>query len=107
MEITGLEALGKFNSLEAYKNSVFSKTDTENNSSSFDALLNSALEMINETNSYSNAAAQAEISYAAGEDLSTTDVLVAQMKASMSLQYTVAVRNAVMDAYKEIMQITF
>ena len=38
---------------------------------------------------------------------STTDVQVAQTKANMSLQYTVAVRNAVLDAYKELMQLQF
>ena len=33
------------------------------------------------------------------------ELQVAQQKANLSLQYTVAVRNAVVDAYKEIMQI--
>ena len=31
----------------------------------------------------------------------------AQQKANISLQYTVAVRNAVLDAYKEIMNLQF
>ena len=38
---------------------------------------------------------------------STHDLQVAQMKANISLQYTVAVRNAVIEAYKEIMQMQF
>ena len=37
----------------------------------------------------------------------THDLQVAQMKANISLQYTVAVRNAVIEAYKEIMQLQF
>ncbi len=38
---------------------------------------------------------------------SLSDLLVAQTKANVSLQYTVAVRNAVVDAYKEIMNLQF
>ena len=76
-------------------------------SGSFDSLLKSAMEMISETNRYSNEAAEAELSYAMGLTNSTHDLQVTQMKANISLQYTVAVRNAVMDAYREIMQMQF
>lgn len=73
----------------------------------FDTLLSSAMDMIKETNQYSNEAAEAEMAYALGITNSTHDLQVAQMKAGISLQYTVAVRNAVMDAYKEIMTMQF
>ena len=76
-------------------------------SGSFDSLLKSAMEMISETNRYSNEAQEAELAYAMGLTNSTHDLQVAQMKANISLQYTVAVRNAVMDAYREIMQMQF
>ena len=74
---------------------------------SFDSLLKSAMDMISETNRYSNEAQEAELAYAMGLTNSTHDLQVAQMKANISLQYTVAVRNAVMDAYREIMQMQF
>ena len=65
------------------------------------------MDMLRETNDYSNQAGEAELAYAMGITNSTHDLQVAQMKANISLQYTVAVRNAVIDAYKEIMQMQF
>ncbi|MDE7299269.1 MAG: flagellar hook-basal body complex protein FliE [Lachnospiraceae bacterium] len=82
------------------------ETQTGKNTA-FETLFQSALEMINETNDLSYKAKEAELSYAMGLTNSTTDVQVAQWKANISLQYTVAVRNAVLDAYKEIMQLQF
>ena len=75
--------------------------------SSFDALLNSAIGMVKETENYSNAAEEAELAYALGLNDNVTDLMIAQTKANVSLQYTVAVRNAVVEAYKEIMQLQF
>lgn len=99
---------GKLSMLEGYADSIL-KANTDENiaGSSFDSLLESAKKMISETNDYTNEAAEAELSYAMGITNSTHDLQVAQMKASISLQYTVAVRNAVLDAYKEIMQMQF
>ena len=74
---------------------------------SFDALLSSAMTMLKETNQYTNEASEAELKYAMGLTNNTHELQVAQMKANISLQYTVAVRNAVLDAYREIMQMQF
>jgi flagellar hook-basal body complex protein FliE len=63
--------------------------------------------MVKETNNYTNAAEEAETAYALGLTDNTHDLQVAQQKANLSLQYTVAVRNSVMDAYKEIMNLQF
>ena len=63
--------------------------------------------MIKETNDYSNAAQEEEIKFALGESDSIHDLQIAQQKANISLQYTVAVRDAFLSAYKEIMNITF
>ena len=80
---------------------------TENRNSAFEGIFQSAKDLINETNSYTNAAEAAETSYALGLTDSTSDLQVAQQKANLSLQYTVAIRNNVMDAYKEIMNLQF
>ncbi|MDD5937178.1 MAG: flagellar hook-basal body complex protein FliE [Clostridiales bacterium] len=79
----------------------------EDRNATFETLFQSALNMIKETNAYSNAAEKAEMDYAMGLTTNTHDVQIAQNKANISLQYTVAVRNAVLDAYKEIMQLQF
>ena len=98
----------KLQTLDGYADSILIKnTDDDVRSGSFDSLLKSAMTMIEETNRYTNEASEAELSYAMGLTNSTHDLQVAQMKANISLQYTVAVRNAVIDAYKEIMQLQF
>ena len=98
---------GKLTRLDGYTNSILSKEPSTDKTESFDSLLKSAMDMISETNEYSNQAGEAELAYAMGITNSTHDLQVAQMKANISLQYTVAVRNAVIEAYKEIMQMQF
>lgn len=73
--------------------------------SAFDSILDSAVQLISETNAYSNAAEEEELKFATGETDSIHDVMIAQQKANVSLQYTVAVRDAFVTAYKEIMNL--
>ncbi|MCI8750750.1 MAG: flagellar hook-basal body complex protein FliE [Lachnospiraceae bacterium] len=73
--------------------------------SAFSTILDSAANLITETNAYSNAAEEEEIKLALGETDSIHDLQIAQQKANVSLQYTVAVRDAFMSAYKEIMNL--
>lgn len=84
-----------------------SKKLTGANTETFEALLNSAMGMIQEAEEATNQAEQAELEYMLGLNDSVTDLLVAQEKANMAIQYTVAVKNAVTQAYQEIMQIQF
>ena len=76
------------------------------NDGSFSSILDVAMNMINETNDYQNAAESAEIQFALGESESTHELAVAQQKANLALEYTVAVRDKVIEAYKEIMNMT-
>lgn len=77
------------------------------NSTGFEALFQSALSLIEETDYLTNKAEEEEIKYAIGQSDSIHDLQVAQQKANLSLQYTIAVRSAVVDAYKEIMNLQF
>lgn len=79
---------------------------SEENNENFSSFLNAALNMINETNDYQNAAESAEIQFALGESASTHELAVAQQKANLALQYTIAVRDKVLEAYKEIMNMS-
>lgn len=81
--------------------------NSNDNNSAFSTLFDSAVNMINETNDYSNAAQEEEIKYALGESDSIHDLQIAQQKANISLQYTVAVRNAFLQGYKELMNLQF
>lgn len=100
-----ITSLGSLDSINAYKNNGTSSISTGNDT--FELLFNSALSMINDTNQLTNAAEEEEMKYALGISTSTHDLQIAQSKANISLQYTVAVRNKVVEAYKEIMNLQF
>lgn len=72
--------------------------------SMFDAMLNSAIDNISTVNELSEAGKEEKIKVAIGESENTHDLTIALEKASTALQYTVAVRDKFMAAYKEIMQ---
>ena len=72
-------------------------TQQSNSAESFDNILATAMNMVKETNNYQNNAEEEEIKFALGESTNT------QEKANIALSYTVAVRDKVIDAYKEIM----
>lgn len=71
----------------------------------FGAVLNSAMENLNTTNSYLSGAENEKLRWALGETENTHDLTIALQKASTALQYTVAVRDKFLEAYKEIMNI--
>lgn len=70
----------------------------------FESFLTSAIDNLNTTNSYLSDAENEEIKLALGETNNTHDLSIALQKASTALQYTVAVRDKFLEAYKEIMQ---
>ena len=89
---------------EAVRNSNISKpeeTGTDSFSSVFDADVNN----IYETNSYISEAENEELKFSMGLTDNTHDLTIALQKASTALQYTVAVRDKLLEAYKEIMNI--
>ena len=70
----------------------------------FDAFLNTAINNITTTNYYLSNAENEEIKFALGETENTHDLMISLQKASTALQYTVAVRDRLLEAYREIMQ---
>lgn len=69
----------------------------------FASMLDSAMNMVNETNDLQNKAESAEMQFALGLMDNTHDLQIAQEKANIALQYTVAVRDKLIEGYKEIM----
>ena len=69
----------------------------------FAGILNTAMENIKTTNAYISEKENQELKFALGETDNTHDLLVAQMKASTALQYTVALRDKFLESYKELM----
>jgi len=105
MDIAALSNINSLSLVEAY-NSGATKLTTPNNvdHSAFDSLLSAAMNNIGATNAYFMDAREEEIKWALGETNSTHELTNALQKASVSLQYTVAIRDKVLEAYKEIMQ---
>ena len=103
MDISSIQSLSLYDNLLTED----SKKLQGANTSTFEALLNSAMGLIKETEEATNQAEQAELEYMLGLNDSVTDLLVAQQKANISVQYTVAIKNAVTQAYQEIMAIQF
>lgn len=68
----------------------------------FSSIFQSAVDSINTTNNYLSDAENEEVKLALGQTDNTHDLAVALQKASTTLQYTVAVRDKFMEAYKEI-----
>ena len=115
MSISAMDAISNYTSNLNYISKINSVAGDEKDTVSsgskvseggFDDILKSFMGMINETDSLIKSAETEEMRYAAGAD-NTLELLVAQNKASVSLQYAVAVRDKVLEAYKEIMQMQF
>lgn len=92
-------------SSDAVKSTLYGSTEiTEDNANMFDSLLNAAINNINETNGYLSDQENEELKLAMGITENTHDLSIAIQKAETALQYTVAVRDKLLSAYNEIMQ---
>lgn len=113
MDLSAVSGVGLSNAFQTPKisSSLLEDSDLvvnpEKSKSAFSTVFDSAMNMIREANAYSNAAEEEEIKYALGESDSIHDLQIAQQKANVSLQYTVAVRDAFMEGYNSIMNIQF
>ena len=105
MAISSLGSLDLGKTINNIDTSITSAVkDTEE--SSFDSIFESALNMIKDTQDLTNKAEEEEMKYALGYD-NTLELLVAQNKANTAVSYVVAVRDKVLDAYNEIMNMQF
>lgn len=100
-----VEALAQAAGIRLQNQITDSGVNTDNKTA-FDQILSSAMNMVDETNTLQRSAQQAEINYELGYSDDTNGLAIAQKKANIALQYTVAVRDKLVEAYKEIMQMT-
>ena len=68
---------------------------------SFSAVFDSMLKSVDETNDLQNKAEEEEIRFALGYSENTHDLQVAAAKAQVALQYTVAVRDKIIDSFRK------
>ena len=102
--IANINRINSVSLVDAYNKNLKDLTSLKNDNGAFGSLLNAAMNNINTTNALQAASQQAEIKWALGELTSTHELSHALQKASVAMQYTIAVRDKVMEAYKEIMQ---
>ena len=69
----------------------------------FSGILQSMMNMVNEANDAHNQAEAAEMQFELGYATNTHELNAAQEKADIALNYTIAVRDRMLEAYKEIM----
>ena len=101
MDIMSLRNVSSGMMKEAVSNS--NRIDKKENQNMFGTMFQTALDNINTTNQYLSDAENAEIAFALGEVDNTHDLTIALQKASTALQYTIAVRDKFLEAYREIM----
>lgn len=106
MDISALYGITSGAIQETLEKSAISKPiDNTQEAEGFGSLLNAAIENISTTNAYLSDAENEELKLMLGETDNPHDLTIALSKASTALQYTVAVRDKFLEAYKEIMQI--
>lgn len=71
----------------------------------FGSVLNAAVNNINNTNDLLSTQENEELKWMMGISENTHDLTIAVGKAQTALNYTIALRDKLLDAYKEIMQI--
>ncbi len=106
--IASLAAIDNLESVSRYSTTnPLQENKDQTNHVSFESLLDSAMKMIHETEDYSNAVEEEVIKYASGESTNLHDLMIAQQKANTTLQYTVAVKNTAVEAYRTLMNLQF
>lgn len=100
MDITTLSSISS-DYLDSYAKSL-QLTPAEDDS--FSTVLSAAMGALNETNDLVNKEREEIVRFALGQAENTHDLLIAEAKAATAMQYTVAVKDGIVDAYKELMQ---
>lgn len=98
MDITSLTGI-----TSDYLNSVAAEKQLVDTDESFQSVLDAAVNMLTETNDLENDATAAEMEFTLGLADNPHDMQIAARKALTALQYTKAVRDKMLEAYKEIM----
>lgn len=102
-EISGLRGLDKASPVSSLTGALAEKQE-KTTGTLFDSFLNTAIDNIRTTNGYLSDAEDEKLRFAMGETENTHDLMIAMQKASTALQYTVTIRDKLLEAYKEIMQ---
>lgn len=93
------------NSIESQRLAETLGKTAEVNDNSFSAVFQSALDLIQETNDLQTTAETEELNMALGYAENPHDLPTTLRKAELAIQYTVTIKNKILEAYREIMNI--
>ncbi|MCX7922370.1 MAG: flagellar hook-basal body complex protein FliE [Clostridia bacterium] len=99
MAINGLNALSNISSPSLFESKTIQ--NNENKVENFGEYLKSALDKVNDLQMESEALKN---DFAAGKTDNIHQVMIAGEKADLALQFTMQIRNKILDAYNEIMR---
>ncbi len=102
-EVSGLRGLNKLSSVSSMTG-VLTGEQEKTTGTLFESFLDTAIDNIRTANGYLSDAEDEKLKFAMGETENTHDLMIAMQKASTALQYTVTIRDKLLEAYKEIMQ---
>ncbi len=86
-------------------NNINSIDKEQNNENIFSTFFNAAVSNINDTNEAISNKENEELKWAMGITENTHDLTIAVGKAETAMTYTIALRDKLLEAYREIMQI--
>ncbi len=93
---------------DAVRNSLYSGTtdsDGQKNNNIFGSILDAAVNNISTTNDLLSSKENEQLKWMMGISENTHDLTIAVGKSQTALNYTIALRDKLLEAYKEIMQI--
>lgn len=102
MDISSLYSIG---STYMQNTSGTGNSTQANTKNGFSQIYEAAVQMLNETSTLEKNAQVEEMKWAMGLTENAHDLTIAQSKANAALSYTVAVRDKVLEAYREIMNL--
>ncbi|NLK96949.1 flagellar hook-basal body complex protein FliE [Defluviitalea saccharophila] len=98
-----IESKGWFDSINNIESS--SQNQAVKKGKVFEDFYKAAMGMIEQTNTLQKEADQIGLDFAMGKTDNIHNVMIAQEKAGIALQFTVQVHNKVLESYREIMRI--
>ena len=99
MDLTKIQNLYMSTPVKDYKNVV---EIPKNDSKDFSAIFDAALNTVSETDDLVHKADQESMRFILGEADNSHDMMIAQQKAAIALQYTVAVKDKFLQSYQTI-----
>lgn len=104
MDITSLRHVGSSVIKNAIQSTASAKDPAGEDGTLFSDIFDGMVQGVKTTNELSAAGKEEKMKLALGETENTHNLTIATEKASTALQYTIAVRDKLLAAYKEIMQ---